>query len=75
MFDAIRSQLDQDKHDYLYINSLRLDEGFPKLSQTHQLAFEHPEFNNNQPVAKIWLGTESVAAAHFDQPKNIACCA
>jgi ribosomal protein L16 Arg81 hydroxylase len=29
---------------------------------------------HNQPVAKIWLGTESVAAAHFDQPQNIACC-
>ncbi|MEW6998621.1 cupin-like domain-containing protein [Colwelliaceae bacterium BS250] len=74
VFDTIRSQLTQDEHDYLYINSLRLDEGFPTLSQTHQLSFAHPEFNNNQPMAKIWLGTESVAAAHFDQPKNIACC-
>jgi hypothetical protein len=71
---TIRSQLDQQEHDYLYINSLRLDEGFPALSQTHQLTFEHGEFNHNHPVAKIWLGTESVAAAHFDQPKNIACC-
>jgi len=74
VFDTIRSQLSQDEHDYLYINSLKFAEGFPKLSQTHQLAFEHAEFKNNQPVAKIWLGTESVAAAHFDQPKNIACC-
>jgi hypothetical protein len=74
VFDAIRSQLAQDEHDYLYINSLRFDEGFPTLSQSHQLAFEHPEFENNKPLAKIWLGTESVAAAHFDQPKNIACC-
>jgi len=74
VFETIRSQLNQESHDYLYINSLRLDEGFPKLSESHQLAFEHPEFFNNQPVAKIWLGTESVAAAHFDQPKNIACC-
>ena len=74
VLDTIRSQLVQQEHDYLYINSLRFDEGFPALSQTHQLAFEHGEFYNNQPVAKIWLGTESVAAAHFDQPKNIACC-
>jgi hypothetical protein len=74
VFKTIRSQLTQEQHDYLYINSLRLDEGFPKLSESHSLAFEHPEFKNNQPVAKIWLGTESVAAAHFDQPKNIACC-
>jgi hypothetical protein len=74
VFDTIRSQLTQDEHDYLYINSLKFHEGFPELIQTHQLAFEHPEFINNQPVAKIWLGTESVAAAHYDQPKNIACC-
>jgi hypothetical protein len=71
---TIRSQLTQEQHDYLYINSLRLDEGFPKLSESHTLTFEHPEFTHNQPVPKIWLGTESVAAAHFDQPKNIACC-
>lgn len=74
VFNIIRSQLDQTEHDYLYINSLRFDEGFPELAKTHQLAFEHAEFEHNQPVAKIWLGTESVAAAHFDQPRNIACC-
>jgi hypothetical protein len=74
VFGAIRSQLADEVHDYLYINSLRLDDGFPALSDTHQLTFDHVEFNNNQPVAKIWLGTESVAAAHFDQPKNMACC-
>lgn len=74
VFKMIRSQLTQDQHDFFYVNSLRFDEGFPDLSQSHQLTFEHAEFNNNLPVAKIWLGTESIAAAHFDQPKNIACC-
>ena len=74
VFDSIRNQLAHDEHDYLYINSLRFDEGFPKLEQTNQLSFDHPEFNNNYPVSKIWLGTESIAAAHYDQPKNIACC-
>jgi len=74
VFDVIRRQLAQDEHDYLYINSLRFDEGFPELNRSNQLAFDHPEFNNNHPVSKIWLGTESVAAAHYDQPKNIACC-
>jgi hypothetical protein len=74
VFNTIRSQSTQEQHDYLYINSLKLDEGFPALSESHSLSFEHPEFKHNQPLAKIWLGTESVAAAHFDQPKNIACC-
>lgn len=74
VFNNIRSQLSEEQHDYLYINSLRFDEGFPKLSESHRLVFDHPEFTQNQPVGKIWLGTESVAAAHFDQPKNMACC-
>lgn len=74
VFAKIREQFPQQEHDYLYVNSLRFDEGFPALSQSHTLSFDHPEFVNNRPVAKIWLGTESVAAAHFDQPKNIACC-
>lgn len=74
VFDHIRRQLSQQKHDYLYINSLRFDEGFPTLFENHQLNFSHEVFNNNQPLAKIWLGTESIAAAHYDQPKNIACC-
>jgi hypothetical protein len=74
VFNTIRSQLDQEQHEYLYINSLRFDEGFPPLYASNSLAFKHPEFEHNQPIAKIWLGTESVAAAHFDQPKNIACC-
>jgi len=74
VFNIIRNQLTEDEHDYLYINSLRFDEGFPELNQSNQLTFDHSEFQNNQPVAKIWLGTESVAAAHYDQPKNIACC-
>ncbi|MDN4501519.1 cupin-like domain-containing protein [Alteromonadaceae bacterium BrNp21-10] len=73
-FAHIREQLAQEEHDYLYINSLKFNDGFPELSRQHQLNFNHPEFENNQPVAKIWLGTESIAAAHFDQPKNLACC-
>ncbi|MFS1703523.1 cupin-like domain-containing protein [Alteromonas sp. AMM-1] len=74
VLSQIASQMDQDKHDYLYVNSLRFDQGLPELSAQNTLQFTHPEFNNNQPVPKIWIGTESVAAAHFDQPKNIACC-
>ncbi|MDC8831253.1 cupin-like domain-containing protein [Alteromonas gilva] len=70
----IAANIDQAQHDYLYINSLRFDQGLPGLSKANTLDFDHDEFINNQPVPKIWIGTESVAAAHFDQPKNIACC-
>ncbi|NVK55419.1 MAG: cupin-like domain-containing protein [Alteromonadaceae bacterium] len=74
VIDNIAAQFSQQEHEYLYINSLRFDQGLPELSKVNTLQFEHDEFANNQPVPKIWIGTESVAAAHFDQPKNIACC-
>ena len=74
VFDHISEQLEDAEHDYLYINSLKLAESFPALARSHHLNFSHPVFEQNQPMAKIWLGTESVAAAHFDQPDNIACC-
>ncbi len=74
VLQTIRSELEKTEHDYLYVNSLKLNDGFPGLAASHSLRFDHPEFAGNQPVAKIWLGTESVAAAHFDQPKNLACC-
>lgn len=70
----IQAGFSDTEHEYIYINSLRFDHGLPALNQTNSLNFNHPEFTNNQPVPKIWIGTESVAAAHFDQPKNIACC-
>lgn len=74
VLSSIEHGLAQDSHEYLYINSLRFDQGLPTLYADNTLQFTHPEFNNNQPVPKIWIGTESVAAAHFDQPRNIACC-
>ena len=74
VFDTIRAELDQDEHEYLYVNSLILNDGFPALSASHSLNFNHPEFEQHPVMAKIWLGTESLAAAHFDQPKNLACC-
>lgn len=70
----IKANLTSEEHDYLYINSLRFDQGLPSLNQSNTLTFNHPAFTGNRPVPKIWIGTESVAAAHFDQPKNIACC-
>ena len=50
VFDAIRTQLTEEEHDYFYINSLRFEEGFPALNQTNKLDFDHAEFKNNQPV-------------------------
>lgn len=74
IFAKIRANQDDADHPYCYMNSLTLDEQFPGLREEGDLQFNHPVFTNNKPLAKIWLGTESIASAHYDVPSNIACC-
>jgi len=51
-----------------------VDQSFPGLAAQNSLVFDHPVFARYPRVGKIWIGTESVAAAHYDTPRNIACC-
>ena len=74
IFDQIRREKDCADREYIYINSQNVDNGFVGLREQNDLSFSHKVFDNNQPVAKIWLGTESIASAHYDLPSNIACC-
>lgn len=70
----IRDNQAGSEHPYLYIQSLVLDENFPGLREHNDLKFDHAAFNNNPPLAKIWIGSESIASAHYDIPNNMACC-
>ena len=70
----IRANEPGKEHPYLYIQSLLLDENFPGLREQNDLVFDHAAFNNNQPQARIWIGSESIASAHYDVPNNMACC-
>ncbi len=74
IFAQIKTNAEGGEHPYLYIQSLILDENFPGLREHNDLLFDHPAFTNNQPQARIWIGSESVASAHYDIPNNIACC-
>jgi hypothetical protein len=56
------------------MNSLTLDNCFPGLRQHNDLVFDHEIFADNKPLSKVWVGTESIAAAHYDVPSNLACC-
>lgn len=74
VLDSIRDGSGKDEHPYYYMNSIVLDDSFPGLGQENTLAFDHPVFEEYPTLSKIWIGTESVAAAHFDVPRNVACC-
>jgi hypothetical protein len=74
IFSQIRDNQNNPNHPYLYMNSLTLDNCFPGLREHNDLAFDHPLFTHNKPLSKVWVGTESIAAAHYDVPSNLACC-
>ena len=69
----IRDNQAGSEHPYVYIQSLVLDENFPGLRENNDLNFDHPALNNNPPLTKIWIGSESIASAHYDVPNNMAC--
>ena len=74
IFAQIREEENNPDHSYSYMNSLTLDNCFPGLRADNDLSFDHQAFTNNQPLSKVWVGTESIAAAHYDVPSNLACC-
>src|SRR5690349_4280932 len=74
VLDRIRADAGSEVHPYYYMNSLMVDQSFPGLAAENSLVFDHPVFERYPRVGKIWIGTESIAAAHYDVPRNIACC-
>ena len=59
----------------LYIGSTDLDTFFPGFRAENELRPARDLFAEHPPLASIWLGTRTVAAAHFDMSNNAACCA
>jgi len=74
IFAQIRDNKNNPERSYYYMNSLTMNECFPTLCEQNSLSFNHSVFANNQPLSKVWVGTESIAAAHYDVPSNLACC-
>ena len=74
IFAQIREAQNNPDRSYYYMNSLTLDNCFPGLREHNDLSFDHQVFTRNKPLSKVWVGTESIAAAHYDVPSNLACC-
>lgn len=61
-------------HSYHYMNSIDLAQTFPALRDGNRLSFAHPAFERSTMTTRIWIGTQTLAPAHYDIPHNIACC-
>ncbi|WP_328598047.1 cupin-like domain-containing protein [Croceibacterium salegens] len=72
--DRILSRLDDDAAPALYAGSTDLDTFLPGLRQENDLLLDHPDFAQQTPLASIWIGNRTIAAAHHDMSNNLACC-
>lgn len=58
------------KHNTLYMGSTNVQKYFPGLLDENELEFG---ISKTDTVANLWLGNQSLIAAHFDFPNNFAC--
>ena len=59
----------------LYIGSSDIDAYLPGLRAENDLGLDLTALGDATPLASIWIGNRTVAAAHYDMSNNIAVCA
>lgn len=59
----------------VYVGSADLDAYFPDLKAANDLGLGADVFGSEPPMAGIWIGNRTTAAAHYDMSNNIAVCA
>jgi hypothetical protein len=73
VLDDIVAGLGQPAPPSLYVGSTDLDQFLPGFRAVNDLPLDHPDFAVKPPLASIWLGTRTTAAAHYDMSHNVAC--
>lgn len=58
----------------IYVGSTDIDHFLPGFRSANDLALTHPDFAHKPPLASIWIGNRTTAAAHYDVSHNLACC-
>ncbi|SEM70979.1 Cupin-like domain-containing protein [Sphingomonas gellani] len=74
MLDRIAAHADDPDAPALYVGSTDLDTYLPGLSAEVPLN-AGDLFARHPPLASIWVGNRTTAAAHYDQSNNAAVCA
>ena len=59
----------------IYVGSADLDAYFPRLKAANDLGLGPEVFGPEPPMAGLWIGNRTTAAAHYDMSNNIAVCA
>ena len=72
--ETILTHLGDDAAPSFYAGSTDLDIFLPGLRARNHLPLDHPDFTHQPPLASIWIGNRTTAAAHHDMSNNLACC-
>jgi len=72
--ERVEQHLDVADGPSFYIGSSDLDAYLPGLRAENDLGLDWAALGDATPLASIWIGNRTVAAAHYDMSNNIACC-
>ncbi|WP_435368579.1 cupin-like domain-containing protein [Sphingomonas faeni] len=71
--DRIQRGGDGDDAESVYLGSTDLDTYFPGLRAENPVVADGDIAAASTPLASIWIGNRTTAAAHWDMSNNIAC--
>lgn len=71
--DRMRASLGEARPPSFYVGSTDVDIHLPGFRAQNDIPSSLPEFQRHPPIASIWIGTRTVASAHFDLSNNLAC--
>lgn len=74
VLDALIASAADMEAPAVYIGSTDIDYFLPGFRSANDLALDHPDFAHKPPLASIWIGNRTTAAAHYDISHNLACC-
>ncbi|QXQ06726.1 cupin-like domain-containing protein [Sphingosinicellaceae bacterium] len=73
--ERMRAHLDDAAAPSLYIGSTDLTGYLPGFADANPLPFASATLVAAPPLASIWIGNRTIAAAHWDMSNNVAVCA
>ncbi|KQZ33128.1 cupin-like domain-containing protein [Caulobacter sp. Root1472] len=73
--ERVEQQLHVVDGPSFYIGSSDIDAYLPGLRAENDLGLDLAALGDATPLASIWIGNRTVAAAHYDMSNNIAVCA
>jgi hypothetical protein len=69
----IREGMDQSDPPSIYVGSTDLDTYLPGLREQNRVVPDGALPGAQAPLASIWIGNRTIAAAHWDMSNNVAC--